>query len=105
LATVQKELGAGALPADDRNKTSSDIALNIVETSERGFRTYQQRRAQKITYRLVFMIWTGRSNLTKGTLTIIGAKPPEKEKQALIPLHDAPYGPKDGKRPYCLHWR
>lgn len=73
IATVQKELD-GALPADDRNKTSA-IFPDIVETSERVLNI--PKGGAKNYIPTGFHDLDREVNLTKGTLTIIGASPRE----------------------------
>ena len=99
IATVQKELD-GALPADDRNKTSA-IFPDIVETSERVLNI--PKGGAKNYIPTGFHDLDREVNLTKGTLTIIGASPREGKTSLILCMmrHMA----KDGKRPLLLHWR
>lgn len=73
IATVQKELDQ-ALPADGRNKTAS-IFPDIVETSERVLNI--PKGGAKNYIPTGFHDLDREVNLTKGTLTIIGASPRE----------------------------
>lgn len=93
IATVQKELD-GALPADDRNKTSA-IFPDIVETSERVLNI--PKGGAKNYIPTGFHDLDREVNLTKGTLTIIGASPREGKTSLILCMMR--YMAKDGKRP------